>query len=58
MITDYIEMTESGTPLLIDDREVKLVSDCGWSIQKGSWGSEDARGIGLGPQHRAASGNL
>ena len=51
MITDYIEMTESGSPTL-DDGEVQLVSDFGFSIQKGSWGSEDARGLGLGPQHQ------
>ena len=58
MITDYIEMTESGTPLLMTEKLNLSVTVVGQFRKDPGWGSEDARGLGLGPHHRAASGNL
>ena len=52
MITVYIEMTNSGTPLLMTEKISLSVTVVG------QFRSEDAREIGLGPQHRAGSGNL
>ena len=58
MITDYIEMTASGTPLLMTETFNLSVTVVGQFRKDPGWGSEDARGLGLGPQYRAASGNL
>ena len=49
MITYYIEMTESGAPLLMTEKLNLSVTVVGQFRKDPGWGSEDARGLGVGP---------